>query len=86
VDNVFRFFLIPFHYLHSSENSIMVRPIPKERELAIIDLLQYGSSYSKVKSRFPGTGSSTITRTRKKYLLLENRPSEGRPQTVSEPT
>ncbi|CAO3610762.1 unnamed protein product [Mucor fragilis] len=64
----------------------MVRPIPEERQLAIIDLLQHNASRSEIKLRFPGVGSSTITRLRKKILVPGNRPSGGRPQSVSEQT
>ena len=64
----------------------MVRSIPKERELAIVNLLEHNATRSEIKSRFPGVGSSTITRLRKKTSMDENRPRGGRRQSVSEQT
>ena len=83
---MFYFHLIPFHYLFFYTNFIMVRSIPKERELAIVNLLEHKATYAEIKCRFPGVGSSTITRLRKKISMDENRPRGGRRQSVSEQT
>src|SRR6478609_7476201 len=65
-------------------NLIMVRPIPQERKLAITSLLLNNASHSDIMSRFPGVGSSTITRLRKKIFLDNTAPRRGRRPLVSE--
>ena len=62
----------------------MVHPIPQERELAITSLLLNHASHSDIMSRFPGVGSSTITRLRKKIFLDNTGPRRGRRPLVSE--
>lgn len=64
----------------------MVPPIPKERELLIINLLQHNASHSEIMSRLPGVGSSTITRIRKQMSIPINARPAGRQPLVSEPT
>src|SRR6478736_479213 len=60
----------------------MVHSIPQERELAITSLLLNNASHSEITSRFPGVGSSTITRLRKKIFLDNTGPRRGRRSLV----
>jgi transposase len=64
----------------------MVDLIPKERELAIIDLLEHNTSHSKIMLRFFGVGSTIITCLHKKISNSRIGHPGGRQQNVSEQT
>src|SRR6478735_4915089 len=66
----FIFFLYIYIFILFTFYLIMVHPIPQERELAITSLLLNNASHSDIMSRFPGVGSSTITRLRKFFLTM----------------
>jgi hypothetical protein len=68
--------------LHFNFLKILVMPARLTQDLrnTIQSLLQRGHSFSKIKSMYPGVGSSTLTRLRKLYCPKLTTPLGGRPK------